>query len=187
VRGRSAAGVGDLAREAKPWQPDDRRAICLGMESEYDVQVVEQPDGRWIYRLVVVGADDPSAWESDGKSYLEREDAERAGRLCREAVAGPRIASSPVSKLLMRGMLAVDYSPHRWATMASSEKALGRGGTRSWCSAGQAAPPRPRLEGRDLYAGRPQTGLPPNVISQSGIGSGSQNGANDAIAGRDRS
>jgi hypothetical protein len=28
-----------------------------------------------------VGADDPSAWESDGKSYLEREDAERAGRL----------------------------------------------------------------------------------------------------------
>jgi hypothetical protein len=51
------------------------------MGSGYEVRVVERSDGRWIYRLVVVGADDSSAWESDGKSYLAREDAERAGRL----------------------------------------------------------------------------------------------------------
>jgi hypothetical protein len=51
------------------------------MDSRYEVRVVERSDGRWIYRLVMVGADDPCAWESDGKSYLEREDAERAGRL----------------------------------------------------------------------------------------------------------
>jgi len=54
--------------------------IC-GMGDGYELQVLERPDGRWNYRLVVIGADDPSTWESDGKSYLGREDAERAGRL----------------------------------------------------------------------------------------------------------
>jgi hypothetical protein len=52
-----------------------------GMDEKYEVQLIEQPTGRWVYRLVVVGSDDPSAWESDANSYLTREDAERAGRL----------------------------------------------------------------------------------------------------------
>jgi hypothetical protein len=52
-----------------------------GMNDHYEVQLIEQPAGRWIYRLVVVGADDLSTWESDAESYLTREDAERAGRL----------------------------------------------------------------------------------------------------------
>jgi hypothetical protein len=51
------------------------------MSDTYEVQLIEQPAGRWIYRLVVVGADDLSTWESDAESYLTREDAERAGRL----------------------------------------------------------------------------------------------------------
>jgi hypothetical protein len=55
-----------------------------GMREKYEVQLIEQPDGRRACRLVAVGADDPSAWESDGKSYLTREDAERA---CRLAIA----------------------------------------------------------------------------------------------------
>jgi hypothetical protein len=49
------------------------------MDEKYEVQLIEQPTGRWVYRLVV--ANDPSAWESDAKSYLTREDADRAGRL----------------------------------------------------------------------------------------------------------
>jgi hypothetical protein len=51
------------------------------MSDEYEIQIIEQPGGRWIYRLVVAKAADPSAWESNGKSYLTRDDAERAGRL----------------------------------------------------------------------------------------------------------
>jgi hypothetical protein len=51
------------------------------MSDTYEVQLIEQPAGRWIYRLVVVGADDLSTWESDAESYLTREHAERAGRL----------------------------------------------------------------------------------------------------------
>ena len=51
------------------------------MGDAYELQVAEQTSGRWSYRLVVVGAADLSAWESDGKSYLTRADAERAGRL----------------------------------------------------------------------------------------------------------
>jgi hypothetical protein len=51
------------------------------MDEKYEVQLIDQPNGRWVYRLVVAGADDPSAWESDAKSYLTREDADRAGRL----------------------------------------------------------------------------------------------------------
>jgi hypothetical protein len=51
------------------------------MDDEYEVQVSEHPRGRWIWRLVEVRAADPSAWESDGNSYLTRADAERAGRL----------------------------------------------------------------------------------------------------------
>jgi hypothetical protein len=47
----------------------------------YEVRTVQQIGGRWVFRLVEVGADDPSAWESDGKSYLTQRDAERAGRL----------------------------------------------------------------------------------------------------------
>jgi hypothetical protein len=67
--------------------PSDRwnrmRSPCdiWGMNDHYEVQLIEQPAGRWIYRLVVVGADDLSTWESDAESYLTREDAERAGRL----------------------------------------------------------------------------------------------------------
>jgi hypothetical protein len=51
------------------------------MGDAYELQVAEQPSGRWRYQLVAVGAPDSLAWESDGKSYLTRADAERAGRL----------------------------------------------------------------------------------------------------------
>jgi hypothetical protein len=51
------------------------------MSDEYEIQIIEQPGGRCIYRLVVAKAADPSALESNGKSYLTRDDAERAGRL----------------------------------------------------------------------------------------------------------
>jgi hypothetical protein len=51
------------------------------MGDRYELQVIERPDGRWNYRLVAIGADDPSTSESDGESYLGRDDAERAGRL----------------------------------------------------------------------------------------------------------
>jgi hypothetical protein len=47
----------------------------------YEVRTMQQFGGRWVFRLVEVGVGDPSAWESDGKSYLTQLDAERAGRL----------------------------------------------------------------------------------------------------------
>ena len=47
---------------------------------KYEVRAIEQPSGRWVFRLVAIGAD-PSTWESDGKSYLTQQDAERAGYL----------------------------------------------------------------------------------------------------------
>src|SRR5262245_8150479 len=68
--------VSPVVSPAPPWQPHHRQRYIGEMDSRYELRVVERSDGRWIYRLVVVGADDPSAWESDGKSYLEREDAE---------------------------------------------------------------------------------------------------------------
>jgi hypothetical protein len=50
------------------------------MGERYEVRTVEQSD-RWVFRIVLVGAADPSAWESDGNSYRTREDADCAGRL----------------------------------------------------------------------------------------------------------
>ena len=47
----------------------------------YEVRTVQQLGGRWVFRLVEIGAGDASTWESDGKSYLTQMDAERAGRL----------------------------------------------------------------------------------------------------------
>jgi hypothetical protein len=34
-----------------------------------------------MFRIVEVGVAEPAPWESDGKSYLTRDDADRAGRL----------------------------------------------------------------------------------------------------------
>jgi hypothetical protein len=50
------------------------------MGERYEIRTVEQSD-RWVFRIVEAGAAAPAAWESDGKSYLTREDADRAGRL----------------------------------------------------------------------------------------------------------
>jgi hypothetical protein len=65
------------------WVPCRRRAIDGEMSDaqKYEVRTLEQSTGRWVFRLVVVGDDDPSTWESDGKSYPTRQDAELAGRL----------------------------------------------------------------------------------------------------------
>jgi hypothetical protein len=50
-------------------------------ERQYEVKTRERDAGGWMYQLFVIGADDPLAWESDGKSYRTQQDAERAGHL----------------------------------------------------------------------------------------------------------
>jgi hypothetical protein len=52
----------------------------VAMRDDYEPSIIQQPDGRWIYRLIPVGGD-PAKWESDGHSYLTREDAARSARL----------------------------------------------------------------------------------------------------------
>jgi hypothetical protein len=50
------------------------------MGERYEIRTIEH-SGRWVFRLVEAGVGDAVKWESDGKSYLTREDADRAGRL----------------------------------------------------------------------------------------------------------
>jgi hypothetical protein len=50
------------------------------MGERYEIRTVEQSD-RWVFRLVEAGVAEAAEWESDGKSYRTREDADRAGRL----------------------------------------------------------------------------------------------------------
>ena len=38
-------------------------------DRQYRVTTRERDTGGWMYQLFVIGADDPLAWESDGKSY----------------------------------------------------------------------------------------------------------------------
>jgi hypothetical protein len=38
-------------------------------ERQYEVKTRERDAGGWMYQLFAIGADDPLAWESDGKSY----------------------------------------------------------------------------------------------------------------------
>jgi hypothetical protein len=51
---------------------------------EWETIITQRPGGRWIYRLVPAGGD-PTAWESNGSSYLTREDAASAARLAMAA------------------------------------------------------------------------------------------------------
>jgi hypothetical protein len=43
------------------------------MNEWYEIRTVEQSD-RWVFRIVEAGIAEPAAWESDGKSYLTREE-----------------------------------------------------------------------------------------------------------------
>jgi hypothetical protein len=56
---------------------------CCVMSDDWETTIFQQQDGRWSYRLIPVG--DPTRWESNGQSYLTREDAAWAARLAMAA------------------------------------------------------------------------------------------------------
>jgi hypothetical protein len=60
------------------------------MGERYEIRTIEQ-SGRWVFRLVEAAVADAAKWESDGKSYLTREDADRDGGL---AVAAKLLRSA---------------------------------------------------------------------------------------------